>query len=227
MTLLSCISSSPGRVVGVVGVVGTCRGGSARRWMMRQCWTKPCSRNRTAASPRATASRGESGEQGAARHDQSSTSPRGVGPRGHGKLNRLLDEVRNCLAQGHNPIIFCHFVSTADYVGEQLRRAFPEAQLAVVTGRTGDAAQREAAVMQLGDAPKRILVGDGLPERRREPAELLRCGNPLRPFLEPHAAPATGGRALTASARRPRVWCASRCMAPTTPSTGDVDRAAT
>jgi superfamily II DNA or RNA helicase len=80
------------------------------------------------------------------------------GPAADGKLDRLLDEVRNCLAQGHNPIVFCHFVSTAEYVGKQLELAFPKAKLAVVTGRNGNAAQREAAVMQLHDAPRRILV---------------------------------------------------------------------
>lgn len=80
------------------------------------------------------------------------------GPAGDGKLEALLAETRACLAAGHNVIVFCHFVSTADYVGAQLRRAFPDVQLAIVTGRIGDAAAREAAVHQLRDAPKRILV---------------------------------------------------------------------
>jgi hypothetical protein len=80
------------------------------------------------------------------------------GPAGDGKLQRLLGEVRDCLATGHNPIVFCHFVSTAEYVGEQLGRAFPDAKLEIVTGRSGDSAEREKAVAQLHDAPKRILV---------------------------------------------------------------------
>ena len=80
------------------------------------------------------------------------------GPARDGKLDCLLTEVRNCLQSGHNPIVFCHFVSTAEYVGQQLGHAFPETKVAIVTGRNGDAEKREAAVMELRDAPKRILV---------------------------------------------------------------------
>ena len=156
MALLSCISSSPGAALSALSAA-------------KDRGTDP-------QDPAATADDAvlEQQDGGLAESDREprrvlgDRAPRAIirqaqalaaqGAAGDGKLQRLLDEVRACLAQGRNPIIFCHFVSTANYVSAQLERTFPEAGLRTVTGRTGDSAAREAEVAKLHDAAQRILV---------------------------------------------------------------------
>jgi superfamily II DNA or RNA helicase len=74
------------------------------------------------------------------------------------KLNHTTELVKRLLADAHNPIVFCRFIPTADYVAESLRRALPN-RVAVesVTGVLPPA-ERERRVNALGTSERRVLV---------------------------------------------------------------------
>ena len=76
------------------------------------------------------------------------------------KLDSLIEVLDDLLAQGCQPIVFCRFIDTAEYVAQRLkgrlpRRARPE--VAAVTGRLPPA-EREARVAELAEHPRRVLV---------------------------------------------------------------------
>lgn len=73
------------------------------------------------------------------------------------KLGRLIAIVKDLLREGHNPIVFCRFIPTVDYVTEALRESTRGVEVAGVTGLLPPA-EREERVTQLSAAPKRILV---------------------------------------------------------------------
>ena len=67
------------------------------------------------------------------------------------KLRTLIDEVRQLIEDGFKPVVFCRYIATAHYAGEELRRALPskKSHVTVVTGElTSD--QREERVEELG-----------------------------------------------------------------------------
>jgi superfamily II DNA or RNA helicase len=74
------------------------------------------------------------------------------------KLAHTTKLVRRLLADGHNPIVFCRFIPTADYVAEHLRSAL--AKNVTVESVTGvlPSAEREARVNALGMQERRVLV---------------------------------------------------------------------
>lgn len=68
---------------------------------------------------------------------------------------RLVVEL---VQQGHQPIVFCRFIRTADYVATQLRQRLPRGvEVASVTGRL-PADERDARVQALAEAPRHVLV---------------------------------------------------------------------
>ena len=74
------------------------------------------------------------------------------------KLLKAVDLVRQLLADGYRPILFCRFIPTADYVARELRHRLPkDVEVAAVTG-TLPPADREARVAELAQAAKRVLV---------------------------------------------------------------------
>jgi len=74
------------------------------------------------------------------------------------KLLKAVDLVRQLLADGYRPILFCRFIPTADYVARELRHRLPkDVEVAAVTG-TLPPADREARVSELARASKRVLV---------------------------------------------------------------------
>jgi superfamily II DNA or RNA helicase len=79
------------------------------------------------------------------------------GPHADPKLEAALAELRELLARGFAPIVFCRFVPTATYLAEQLARAMPDVAVAEVTGELPDELRRER-VEELARAPRRILV---------------------------------------------------------------------
>ena len=79
------------------------------------------------------------------------------GPGRDPKLKSLTGEVRNLMDAGFKPVVFCRYIATAYYVGDELRRALPErsTHVAVVTGElTSD--QREERVEALGNVDREI-----------------------------------------------------------------------
>lgn len=78
------------------------------------------------------------------------------GPEQDPKLKSLINEMRQLISAGFNPVVFCRYIATAHYVGEELKRILPEAntRVAVVTGElTSD--QREEKVEELGELDKK------------------------------------------------------------------------
>ena len=74
------------------------------------------------------------------------------GPTQDPKLKALIDEVRQLISAGFKPVVFCRYIATAHYVGEELKAALPkeDTHVDVVTGElTSD--QREDRVEAFGD----------------------------------------------------------------------------
>jgi hypothetical protein len=74
------------------------------------------------------------------------------------KLKGLVKLVKGLLADGFQPIVFCRFIASAEYVAGELRKALPNSvTVEAVTGLLPPA-DREARVEKLGEAPRRVLV---------------------------------------------------------------------
>jgi superfamily II DNA or RNA helicase len=73
------------------------------------------------------------------------------------KIVRLLTVLKSLLQDGAKPVIFCRFIATAEALGEVLRKAWPKADVAVVTGRLTPE-ERRLRVDQLEGSESRILV---------------------------------------------------------------------
>ncbi|WP_338811539.1 DEAD/DEAH box helicase (plasmid) [Agrobacterium leguminum] len=73
------------------------------------------------------------------------------------KVARLLKVLKGLLQEGAKPVVFCRFIATAEALGEEIKRAWPKADVAVVTGRLPPE-ERRTRIDQLEDSESRILV---------------------------------------------------------------------
>jgi len=73
------------------------------------------------------------------------------------KLTGVVRIVKEMVKDGYNPIVFCRYIPTADYVAEALRKGLSGVEVAAVTGQVPPV-EREQRVNQLGEQPKRVLV---------------------------------------------------------------------
>lgn len=75
------------------------------------------------------------------------------------KLEGAVREIKALLKDGFQPVVFCRFVDTAEYVARQLREALPEAvRVEAVTGRL-PAVERETRIASLvADKGEYVLV---------------------------------------------------------------------
>jgi len=74
------------------------------------------------------------------------------------KLATLVAVIKDLLADGFQPIVFCRFIDTAEYVGEHIDKALRNATVSVVTG-TLPPDERIARIDQLGEVDgNRVLV---------------------------------------------------------------------
>ncbi len=73
------------------------------------------------------------------------------------KLQQAVKQIASLVKDGYKPIVFCRFISTAEYVTQELRKALPRVEIAAVTGLLPPA-EREERVLQLAEAPQRVLV---------------------------------------------------------------------
>jgi superfamily II DNA or RNA helicase len=73
------------------------------------------------------------------------------------KLSGGIRVVRELVAGGFHPIVFCRFIDTAEYLAQALRDALPGVAVEAVTGRLPPS-EREERVRALGRAPGRVLV---------------------------------------------------------------------
>lgn len=79
------------------------------------------------------------------------------GPQNDPKLKKLITELKVLIKGGFSPIVFCQYISTANYVGQYLQKAFKKHHVQVVTGNLSPP-EREEAVAELIAHPQRILV---------------------------------------------------------------------
>ena len=73
------------------------------------------------------------------------------------KLAKLLEHLTLLVKEGFKPVVFCRYIATAHYLANFLRTKFKDATVKAVTGELTPN-EREAAVEELGDTEKRILV---------------------------------------------------------------------
>ncbi|MGW0880448.1 helicase-related protein [Streptomyces sp. NPDC002671] len=81
-----------------------------------------------------------------------------AGPEHDAKLRLLIDEVKALIADGHDPIVFCRYIPTADYVRTHLHDALGgRAHVEAITGNLPPEA-REARVAELTVRPGRQVL---------------------------------------------------------------------
>jgi len=74
------------------------------------------------------------------------------------KLAKGVSIVRKLLADEFNPIVFCRFIATAEYVARELRRVLPdEVQVVTITGLLS-APEREQRIAEIDHRHQRVLV---------------------------------------------------------------------
>lgn len=73
------------------------------------------------------------------------------------KFQKVGDELEALLNDGFRPIVFCRYITTAEYLGEQLAKRFWDTKVDAVTGNLPPE-ERKQRVTDLGQHPKRILV---------------------------------------------------------------------
>lgn len=73
------------------------------------------------------------------------------------KLAKLQDHLAALIKEGFQPVVFCRYIATAHYLAEFLRGKFRDVTIKAVTGELTPG-EREAAVEELADTEKRILV---------------------------------------------------------------------
>jgi superfamily II DNA or RNA helicase len=74
------------------------------------------------------------------------------------KLKKATGLIKELLADGFRPILFCRFIPTAEYVATELRAHLPkDVEVVAVTGLMPPS-EREERVLQLAQSPRRVLV---------------------------------------------------------------------
>ena len=77
------------------------------------------------------------------------------------KLQKLIEVVGDLLGGGYQPIVWCRYIATADYVADALGRAlasrFPACRVVAVTGALAED-ERRLKIESLAVAPVRVLV---------------------------------------------------------------------
>jgi hypothetical protein len=74
------------------------------------------------------------------------------------KLQTAIKLAKDLIKRGHNPIIFCRFIPTADYLAGHLRDALgKKIEVMSVTGTLAPA-EREQRIQELGTHERRVLV---------------------------------------------------------------------
>ena len=82
-----------------------------------------------------------------------------AGPAKDRKLALLIDEVKRLLADGYDPVVFCRFIDTADYVADHLSIAIGKAAaIASVTGVLPPALRQERIAELTRAAGRHVLV---------------------------------------------------------------------
>jgi superfamily II DNA or RNA helicase len=73
------------------------------------------------------------------------------------KAARALEIVGTWLKEGYNPLVFCRFIRTANYLGDILRKNLKKVNVQVVTSEDPDEV-RKARIDDMESSPKKVLV---------------------------------------------------------------------
>src|SRR5690606_4765487 len=73
------------------------------------------------------------------------------------KLRLLREHLTQLIADGFNPVVFCRYIATANYLREHLDDKFRGVTVDVVTGEF-PSEERERRVEALGEAERRLLI---------------------------------------------------------------------
>ncbi|MCH7688942.1 MAG: SWF/SNF helicase family protein, partial [Planctomycetes bacterium] len=73
------------------------------------------------------------------------------------KLQKAIKLTKELVKSGYNPILFCRFIDTAEYVASHLRDALKNVEVMAVTG-TLPPKEREDRIAELGVHKQRVLV---------------------------------------------------------------------
>ena len=74
------------------------------------------------------------------------------------KLIKAVTLIKGLLKDGFSPIVFCRFIDTAEYLGEELRKRLSNrTTVGIVTGKLPPG-EREQRVLELGEKSPRVLV---------------------------------------------------------------------
>ncbi|RJQ26588.1 ATP-dependent helicase [Candidatus Parcubacteria bacterium] len=77
---------------------------------------------------------------------------------GDEKLLKAVELIKSLLKDGFKPIIFCRFITTAEYLAEELRKRLPKSVDVVAVTGTLPPAEREERILSLAESEQRILV---------------------------------------------------------------------
>ncbi len=81
------------------------------------------------------------------------------------KLLRCIEVVRGLMKEGFNPIVWCRYVATAEYVADRLGHALSDkVQVTVITGRISDEERRPMIDAIDSDRPRVLVATDCLSE---------------------------------------------------------------
>ncbi|EHB48618.1 helicase domain protein [Mycolicibacterium rhodesiae JS60] len=91
------------------------------------------------------------------------------GPRSDAKLKRLIPLVKELLAEGYHPIVFCRYLATADYLAEHLGSALAKThgllRIDAVTGTLApDERETRVSALSVHDGPRLLIATDCLSE---------------------------------------------------------------
>ena len=74
------------------------------------------------------------------------------------KVTKATRLIKDLLDEGHNPIVFCRFIPTAEYVAKHLEKHLPGAvEVVCITGMLPPT-EREERIQQIDESRKRVLV---------------------------------------------------------------------
>lgn len=84
---------------------------------------------------------------------------------GDPKLKKLKETLTGMLAEGYQVVVFCRYIATAEYLGEELSRQFKDFEVAVVTGELTPAERGERIEsLKENDKPPLLIATDCLSE---------------------------------------------------------------
>jgi superfamily II DNA or RNA helicase len=85
-------------------------------------------------------------------------------PKRDPKLKKLLERLGSLVADGFSPIVFCRYISTAEWVAEAVGSAFPKTPVEVVTGMLPPDERKVRVADLLGVESKILIATDCLSE---------------------------------------------------------------